>query len=64
MTRDARPLHSPIGTEGEELPSHKIIALLAQEIRHLPRSPRRRRHQRVAAAIELDTGQFAALLAA
>ena len=45
-----------------ELPSPKIIALLAREIRRLPRSPERGR--RIASAIRLDPGQLEVLLAA
>ena len=62
MTHTARPRRASIAIDREESPSPRIIALLAQEIQRLPRAPGCRR--RVATAIELETGQLAALLAA
>ena len=63
MTHPPRPLSIVTGDDAYELPSPKIIALLAREIRGLPGSSERRR-QGIAAAIELDSGQFEVLLAA
>jgi hypothetical protein len=63
LTHTPRPPRRSLDTAGGELPSRKIIASPAREIRRLPCTPGRRRPP-IADAIELDARQLAVFLAA